>query len=94
MTVRKAAVVLAGDAETELASSTSSAFPPYAAIFNITLTPAQAAQVISAVGGRRGVLFVDYTIRPAGTDAPLVKRADVATWFAGTDGLTHIHAFG
>jgi hypothetical protein len=50
--------------------------------------------VISAVGGRRGVLFVDYTIRPAGTDTPLVRRADVATWFAGTDGLTHIHAFG
>jgi hypothetical protein len=24
----------------------------------------------------------------------LVRRADVATWFAGTDGLTHIHAFG
>ena len=64
--VQKAAVVLADNigAQAELGTSSTSAFPPYAAVFSLTLTPAQTAQVISAVGGRHGVLFVEYTILP------------------------------
>jgi hypothetical protein len=94
--VQKAAVVLAdiGSAQTELGTSSTSAFPPFAAVFSLTLTPAQAAQAISAVGGRRGVLFVDYTILPQGATAPVVKRCDVATWFHGTDGLSHVRTLG
>jgi hypothetical protein len=93
--VRKAAVLLADNtgAVAEVATSTSSAFPPYAAVFNTKLTPAQAAQAISAAGGRRGVLFVDYVIAPQ-DGLPVVKRGDVATWFTGTDGLAHVHALG
>jgi hypothetical protein len=94
--VTKAAVLLADEkgSTAELATSPSSAFPPYTAIFSIKLSPAQAAQAISGVGGRRGVLFVDYTIVPAGADTPQVKRCDIATWFAGIDGLTHVRALG
>jgi hypothetical protein len=94
--VRKAAVVIADSSgvQTELGTSSTSAFPPYAAVFSLTLTPAQAAQAISAVGGRRGVLFVDYTILPQGATAPAVSRCDVATWFHGTDGLSHVRSLG
>jgi hypothetical protein len=94
--VQRAAVVLADSSgkQTELGTSSTSAFPPYAAVFSLTLTPAQAAQAISAVGGRQGVLFVDYTILPQAVTAPVVKRCDVATWFHGTDGLSHVRSLG
>jgi hypothetical protein len=90
--VRKASVVLVDGtgAETELATSTSSGFPPYAALFAITLTPAQGAEVISAVAGRRGVLFVDYLFQERGAEAPLRRRGDVATWFPDGEGMTHV----
>jgi hypothetical protein len=93
--VQKAALVLADTAgvPAELASSPTSAFPPYAAVFSLTLAPAQAAQAVSAMGGRTGVLFVDYTIVSQGAANPVVKRCDVATWFHGTDGLSHVHSF-
>ena len=83
----------AGD-NPEIASSTGSAFPPYAAVFSIPLTAAQGAQAISAVGGRSGILSVEYTVDLPGTDSPLVKSADVASWFAGTSGLDHVRALG
>jgi hypothetical protein len=94
--VRHIGVKLADEtgAATEIASSTGSGFPPYAAVFSIPLTPAQAAQAISAVGGRRGVLSVEYTMNLQGSDAALVKDSDIATWFAGTDGLSHVQAVG
>ncbi len=81
-------------ANTEIASSTGSAFPPYAAVFSIPLTAAQGAQAISAVGGRSGILSVEYTVDIPGAETPLVKSADVATWFAGTSGLDHVRALG
>ena len=94
--VQKAAVVLADSngAQTELGASPTSAFSPYAAVFSLTLTPSQAAQAISAVGGRQGVLFVDYTFLPQGATAPVAKRCDVATWFHGTDGVSHVRSVG
>jgi hypothetical protein len=93
--VQKAAVLLADHtgAPSEIATSSTSAFPPYAAVFNAKLQAAQAAQAISAAGGRRGVLFVDYTI-VAQDGAPTVRRTDVAGWFFGTDGLSHVHVYG
>jgi hypothetical protein len=94
--VRKASVVLTDEAgvETELAASASSAFPPYTAVFAVTLSPAQAAEAISAVGGRQGVLFVDYSFQERGADAPSRKRGDVASWFHGGEGITHVRVFG
>jgi hypothetical protein len=96
MTVRKASVVLTDQAgvETELAAAVTSAFPPYAVVFAVTLTPAQAAETISAVGGRLGVLFVDYLFQERGADAPSRRRGDVATWFHGGEGMTHVRVFG
>ena len=93
--VQKAALLLADQtgAASEIASSPTSAFPSYAAVFNAKLSAAQAAQAISAAGGRRGVLFVDYTI-VAQDGAPTVSRTDVAGWFSGTDGLSHVHTYG
>ena len=46
--------------EKDLQTSESSGFPPYAALFNVTLTPAQKAQVASALNGRKGMLKVAY----------------------------------
>ena len=58
------------------------------------MSPTQAEQAISAIGGRRGLLSVDYTILPFGADTPQVRSADVATWFNGTDGLSHVRVLG
>ena len=95
ISVSKAAVVMTTEtgAEAELGTSMTSAFPPYAAIFALTLTPDRAATAISAVRGSKGVLFVDYTVAPMGGD-PVVKRTDIGTWFTGTDGDAHIRIAG
>ncbi len=94
--VGKASVVLAdgSGAETELKTSPTSAFPPYAAVFSMPLTSAQAAEAISALGGRRGMLFVDYFLDDGGAGSPLRKRSDVASWFSGGDGMAHLRVLG
>lgn len=46
--------------EEELQTVKSSGFPPYSAIFNVTLTPEQKARVASALNGRTGLLKVIY----------------------------------
>jgi hypothetical protein len=74
----------------EIGTARGSAFPPYAAVFSIQLNPAQAGQAISAVGGRTGVLSVDYTVSTPGRDSPLTRSADLAAWFSGTSGLSHV----
>jgi hypothetical protein len=104
ITVQKAAVLLADSSGklAELKSSSSSGYPPYTAIFSITLAPDQAAQAIAAVNGRSGLLFVDYTITVpddaavtlAGAPKSLTRRSDVASWFRGTEGVTHLHLAG
>lgn len=104
ISVQKAAVSMA-DATgkvVELKSTVSSGFPPYAAIFSITLTPDQAAQAIAAVNGRAGLLFVDYVIAlPAavaatldGAPTSLLRRTDVASWFPAGDGMSHLRLAG
>jgi hypothetical protein len=45
---------------TDLKKSASSNFPPYSALFNVTLTAAQKSQVISALNGREDILKVIY----------------------------------
>jgi hypothetical protein len=39
-------------------------------------------------------LSVEYTVDLPGAGTPLVKSADLATWFAGTSGLDHVRALG
>jgi len=90
--VLKAVVVLAdaSGVETELGAAKSSAFPPFAVAFLLTLTPKQAARAILSITGERGILFVDYTVQTRDSDAPVTRRCDVAEWFLGNDGQTYI----
>jgi hypothetical protein len=68
------------EAEKALATTTSSGFPPYAALFNVTLTPAQKAQVASALNGRKGLLKVVYkSSLTLGVSAEASIMADVET---------------
>jgi hypothetical protein len=76
-----------------IASGTGSSFPPYGAVFSIPLDGAQASQVISAVGGRTGVLTVEYALSAPGSSGPVARTADIAAWFAGTSGLSHVRVF-
>jgi hypothetical protein len=46
--------------EEDLQTVTSANFPPYSALFNVTLTPEQKSRVASALNGRTGVLKVSY----------------------------------
>lgn len=96
ITVRNAAVLIAdaNGAFSQLGTSPTSAFPPFAAIFSLPLTPEYASRAISAIGGNRGLLVVDYTIVEPGATTPSVKRGDVATWFPGTEGLSHVRVLG
>jgi hypothetical protein len=103
VSVRKVAVLLADGSGnlTELKSSVSSSFPPYATIFSVSLTPAQSAQAVGALNGRSGLLFVEYTITlPPEVAATMngagqqVRRTDVGKWFPGSDGLSHLRLAG
>jgi hypothetical protein len=98
--VQKVAVLMtdpSGQAA-ELKGSKSSSFPPYTAVFSIPLTKQQAHQAISAINGRQGLLFVDYTINlPSEVAATypdaaetVVRRTDVAAWFAAGVGASHL----
>jgi hypothetical protein len=101
VTVQKVALLLANQSGklVELKSSTSSGYPPYTAVFSIQLAPDQVTNVIAAVDGRSGLLFVEYTIIPpdrvaaalGGALKCLTRRCDVASWFRGTEGITHLH---
>lgn len=76
----------------------SSGYPPYSAVFNVPLTPAQRASAISAINGRAGLFLVQYEITlspevaatlPDG-QAAQKRVTDVASWFSGGDGQSHI----
>jgi|GEM_PF-2872438 len=94
--VLKAAVLLSDEtgATSELGSSKTSAFPPFAAVFSFQLTPTQTGRAILGVTGEQGNLFVEYTIQPGDSDTPVTKRCDVAGWFPANDGQSHIRAVG
>jgi hypothetical protein len=55
------------DKEENLQTVTSSNFPPYSSLFNVTLTADQKARVGSALNGRTGVLQVTYRFSLATT---------------------------
>ncbi len=90
--IQHIAVTLADEqgAPHEIATAPASSFPPYAAVFAIALDAGQAAQAISAINGRTGVLAVDYTILEPGADTPVIKSTDVGSWFPGTSGSGHL----
>jgi hypothetical protein len=104
VTVGKVAVLLADNSGnfTDLKSSISSSFPPYTTVFSLSLTAAQTAQVVGALNGRSGLLFVEYTITvPAevaatmnGASVQQVRRTDVGKWFPGNDGVSHLRLAG
>jgi hypothetical protein len=62
LSVKDVALILISDdgQEEELQTVKSSGFPPYSAIFNVTLTAEQKARVASALNGRAGLLKVTY----------------------------------
>jgi hypothetical protein len=102
ISVARAALLLAdgNGAEHTLATSTSSLYPPFNAVFSATLNAEQGARAIAAVNGGTGVLFVEYTIAPAGGSLPAQslqptqRRADVATWFPAGTGMAHVQFVG
>ena len=102
LNVREAVLLLVDEtgAEQTLASSKTSRFAPYAAIFSVTLDAAKGARAISAVNGQKDVLFVEYRLAAAAGPlaAPisqeLNRRADVASWFAPGTGAKHVQIVG
>jgi hypothetical protein len=81
----------------ELATSSSSGYPPYSAIFNVKLTTEQKANVISALNSRRDFLKITYlglASLSGGEPVRLEQSTDISDWFAGGSGLDHILAVG
>jgi len=84
----------------DVATSQSSRFSPYNAVFSRSFNGDQGASVVGAVGGRSGVLFIEY--RFALTTDPCVqqpnpamsRRSDVAAWFPPGTGKTHVQFVG
>lgn len=77
----------------ELATSSSSGYPPYSAIFNVRLTAEQKAQAIAALNGRQGFLTVTYRgllSTPGQSPVPIERSTDVSAWFIGGAGADHI----
>lgn len=61
LSIKNVTLALTDKAQEEnLQSVTSANFPPYSALFNVTLTPEQKSRVASALNGRTGVLKVSY----------------------------------
>ncbi len=84
----------------DVATSKSSRFSPYNSVFSRSFSGDQGASVVGAVGGRSGVLFIEY--RFALTTDPCVqqpnpamsRRSDVAAWFPPGTGKTHVQFVG
>lgn len=77
----------------ELATSSSSGYGAYAAIFNVRLTTAQKERVVAALGGRQRFLTVTYRgqVTLAERSPVAIERStDVGDWFASGAGLEHI----
>ncbi|WP_127587751.1 hypothetical protein [Paenibacillus koleovorans] len=71
----------------------SSGYPPYSALFNVALTPMQAAHAKRALAGEPGYLRVTYsgTVRQPDTGfASLTATADISTWFLRGEGAGHV----
>ena len=68
---------------TPLASSSSAQYPPFAAIFGVTLTQDESQLVRAALDGRCGILTVTYraTVRAPALSTPVTRSTDIATWY-------------
>jgi hypothetical protein len=102
--ILKASLLLAvsdGQAR-EIATSSSSLYPPFNAIFSATLDAASGASAIAAINGRTSVLSVQYRFTLPDALAQQGKSlsgmqsrlADVASWFPGGSGAAHIQISG
>lgn len=100
VTVTRVAVLLARAAGglVELKSAASSGYPPFTTVFSISLTSDQVPQAAGAIGGRSGLLFVEYSLALpdnvaatiVGTPSTLTRRTDIASWFPGGSGASHV----
>jgi hypothetical protein len=82
-----------GDGLTAIATSTSSGFVPYTALFAVPLTADQKADAISALHGRTGFLAVRYqgsVLDEHGSWEPIERTTDVGSWFSAGRGSDHI----
>lgn len=84
----------------DVATSRSSRFSPFNAVFSRSFSGDQGASVVGAVGGRSGILFVEYRFALAAdpyseqTTPTMSRRTDVATWFPAGSGKTHVQFVG
>jgi hypothetical protein len=88
-------------ASQEIATSSTSLYPPYSAVFSATLSDLGGGLVAAALrSGQGGVLFVTYEFAAAGEtvavlgSGTLTRRADIASWFRDGSGAAHIQEIG
>jgi hypothetical protein len=104
ISIVKASLLLAvsdGQAR-EIATSSSSLYPPFNAIFSATLDATSGAAAIAAINGRTSMLSVQYRFTLPDALAQQGKSlsgmqnrlADVASWFPGGSGAAHIQISG
>lgn len=88
--------LLLGDGQTPmqpLATTPSSGFPPYIAIFGVALDAEQKHQAIAALHGRTGFLAVRYRItvkHEQGSWLTDERLTDIGNWFVTRQGSDHI----
>lgn len=85
---------------TDVATSPSSRFSPFNAVFSLSFRGDQGASVVGAVNGRSGILFVEYRFALASdpfSEQPfptMSRRSDVANWCPAGAGKTHVQFVG
>jgi hypothetical protein len=81
-------ITATGGGRDVLGVSTTSGYPPYHAVFSLSLDEAAASQATAALAGGTEHLFVTYQVTlavPGTKPLPVKLDGDVGTWFAGTD---------
>jgi hypothetical protein len=76
-----------------LATATSSGFPPFTTLFAVPLNAIQKNHAVSALHGRTGFLAVRYTvevINEQGQTQQIVRTMDIGHWFTTRRGSDHI----
>lgn len=95
VTIESVTLALADEhgAPQTLATSQSSGFPPYNAIFSVQLDDAQKSRALSAIGGQTGLLSITYRMRPD-NGAVRTVATDIANWFTSGGGMQHVQIIG
>lgn len=89
--------LLIGNGEGEmqqLATATSSGFPPYITIFGVALDATQKNHAIAALHGRTGFLGVRYRVtvkNEQGAWEAEERMTDIGDWFTTRQGSDHLH---